>query len=298
VTSIFLYEHVTAVGTRDSSLYREGRAMRDAIAADLLAIPGIDVHILESASVDEFKKRAQRSDWSLIIAPETDGILETCCTRVQKAGGRLLGPSPEAIRLAADKWALARHFNEHGIPTPRSVRLGDESLAYPFVLKPRDGAGSQSTYLVTDKASEQAALSQVDAANTLTQEFSLGNAGSVAVLCGPGETRAMQPCSQRLSADGRFQYEGGQTPIRHADRAASLAVRAVRTVDGLLGYVGVDLVLGEHDVVIEINPRLTTSYIGLRQAADFNIAEAMLQIAEGRPVPAMRWHNELIHFVA
>ena len=53
-----------------------------------------------------------------------------------------------------------------------------------------------------------------------------------------------------------------------------------------VGYVGVDLVLGREpdgseDVVIEINPRLTTSYVGLRAAARTNLAEAMWQVAQG-----------------
>jgi predicted ATP-grasp superfamily ATP-dependent carboligase len=48
-----------------------------------------------------------------------------------------------------------------------------------------------------------------------------------------------------------------------------------------LGYLGVDLVLGPNastDKVIEINPRLTTSYVGLRAAieSDKNLAAAML----------------------
>ena len=52
------------------------------------------------------------------------------------------------------------------------------------------------------------------------------------------------------------------------------------------GYLGIDLVLGQavdgsEDVVIEINPRMTTSYIGLRQAATGNLARAMLNVAAG-----------------
>ena len=50
---------------------------------------------------------------------------------------------------------------------------------------------------------------------------------------------------------------------------------------GLSGYVGVDVVLGNdgRDWAIEINPRLTTSYVGLRALAGFNLAEAMLAVA-------------------
>ena len=39
---------------------------------------------------------------------------------------------------------------------------------------------------------------------------------------------------------------------------------------------------GADDVVIEINPRITTSYVGLRALSRVNLAEAMLAIAEGR----------------
>jgi hypothetical protein len=53
------------------------------------------------------------------------------------------------------------------------------------------------------------------------------------------------------------------------------------------GYVGVDLVLGRdphggEDAVIEINPRLTTSYVGLRAATEGNLAEAMYQQSRGK----------------
>ena len=55
------------------------------------------------------------------------------------------------------------------------------------------------------------------------------------------------------------------------------------------GYVGIDLVLGSAedgsaDVVVEINPRLTTSYVGLRQLLKTNLAAAMIEAAAGRPV--------------
>ena len=55
-----------------------------------------------------------------------------------------------------------------------------------------------------------------------------------------------------------------------------------------VGYVGIDMILGpdgpESDVVLELNPRLTTSYLGLRQLARGNLAEAMLAAATGQPV--------------
>jgi len=44
----------------------------------------------------------------------------------------------------------------------------------------------------------------------------------------------------------------------------------------LRGYVGVDVILTQDEaLLIEINPRLTTSYIGLRQVIDLNLAQAI-----------------------
>jgi tyramine---L-glutamate ligase len=41
---------------------------------------------------------------------------------------------------------------------------------------------------------------------------------------------------------------------------------------------------GTEDFVIEINPRFTTSYVGLRAAAQSNLALAMWQVAQGESV--------------
>ena len=59
-----------------------------------------------------------------------------------------------------------------------------------------------------------------------------------------------------------------------------MSVRAVGLVPGLRGYIGVDLILDEHAPgvsVVEINPRLTTSYVGLRAALGQNLMAALFQ---------------------
>jgi predicted ATP-grasp superfamily ATP-dependent carboligase len=53
---------------------------------------------------------------------------------------------------------------------------------------------------------------------------------------------------------------------------------------------------GSRDYAIEINPRLTTSYIGLRALAEFNIAEAMLKIAQGEEVGERKWKPGRVRF--
>lgn len=50
------------------------------------------------------------------------------------------------------------------------------------------------------------------------------------------------------------------------------------------GYVGVDLLLDEaHEeiYILEINPRLTTSYVALRRLLNFNLGEAIIDAVNG-----------------
>src|SRR5205823_6574491 len=115
-------------------------AMRDAVTADFAAA---DVPVLSHeshssrGSHEAFRELAARADYALVIAPECGGRLEHLCREVLRAGGRLLGPSPEAVRLTADKLALARHWEQHRVPTPSTWELGDQPADLAVVVKPR-----------------------------------------------------------------------------------------------------------------------------------------------------------------
>jgi predicted ATP-grasp superfamily ATP-dependent carboligase len=265
--------------------------MLSAVTADFAAVPGVEVVSFpdDDSPADHattFARLAGAADWSFIIAPETGGELERLAQQVLVRGGRLLGPSPGDIAYTGDKRWFGERWEWLGIPTPASFDFGME-FHFPLVCKPRDGCGSEETYLVRN-CGELAALPPDD--DRLIQEYVPGRPASVAFLIGPSQTIPLLPTFQHLSDDGRFRYRGGEAPIppQLAARAVRLGLQAVGCVPGLFGYVGVDLVLGERDVAIEINPRLTTSYVGLRALAETNLAGAMLDVCEGRPVE-LKW---------
>jgi len=71
----------------------------------------------------------------------------------------------------------------------------------------------------------------------------------------------------------------------------------------LRGFVGVDLVLGmaangSDDVVIEINPRVTTSYVGLRRLCEGNLAGVWLDLLRGRDTAPLSWRPGRVRFTA
>lgn len=299
--------------------------MLRALAADFTSVSGITVDVLRdarfrgfelpdctihevSSAVEEQQTIARISaaaDWTVIIAPEFCGYLYARCRAVESAGGRLLGANSRLVALTSDKHATAEHLDRHGVRVPRGVALAafaplPACFDYPAVLKPRDGAGSQGIQWIAsrpDQGIQGARPARLEA-------FCAGTAASVAVLCGPEQIVPLPPCLQLLGGDHGFTYLGGSLPIsRHlAERATQLAMQAIRSLTGRLGYLGVDLILGHDlsgsdDVVIEINPRLTTSYVGLRALLDGNLAASMLAIAAGQPLE-LCWKSGPIEFEA
>jgi predicted ATP-grasp superfamily ATP-dependent carboligase len=313
VRDVFVYEYLSATGIgAGTSLEIEGRAMLAAVLADLGRVPGVQpVTLRAGACTGEeavvFRERARACAFSLLIAPEQDGLLWRRCRWVEEAGGRLLGPDSDAVALTGDKVALARHLEAAGVPTPVCVPTTCTDVPFPVVCKPRDGVGSQATFLVRDRRELAACLSRARdegwQGELVLQPFVPGSPVSVAFLLGPGQEVALAPAAQHLSADGRFHYLGGRVPLpaAAAARAVRLARQAVRAVPGLHGYVGVDLVLGGDedgwdDRVIEINPRLTTSYVGLRALAVGNLMELLLRVVSGELVAEVTWRAGAVSF--
>lgn len=298
---VYVYEHLTATGAGREpesvghGMYREGWAMWSALREDLRQVSGVEV-------VDD----PAMAEAVVVIAPETGGVLAELSAEWDRRGIWRVGPSLEAIRLSGDKWALAEHWRQRGVPTP-AVRLGQPRLQdrYPLVWKPRDGCGSQATFLVHRWEEVNGLQFQVEGYEMMVQDYVSGQAASVAFLCGPRIILPLLPTYQHLSTDGRFRYEGGALPlpVELARRAVELGRHALAHLPGLSGYVGVDLVLGEasdgsQDYAIEINPRLTTSYIGLRVACLDNLAQVMIEVAGGQWDGQLHWKPLNVRFLA
>ena len=82
---------------------------------------------------------------------------------------------------------------------------------------------------------------------------------------------------------------GGKLPYesKYKDEAFEIATKAVEAIDGLKGFVGVDLLINadEKDIysvyLLEINSRFTTPYVGLTEIANFNIGKTIIELIDG-----------------
>ncbi|MBW3542763.1 MAG: ATP-grasp domain-containing protein [Planctomycetes bacterium] len=337
---VFISEYLTSGALSEppsGSLAVEGRAMAEAMLCDAARLPDCRIQttwdarleppVLGEAEIEvrpvtaphealaAFRELAAESDRVLVIAPEFDGLLAARCRVLEAAGGRSAGCTSDAIDLCADKLELARRLHAAGVRTPKTVAFeaASERLpsSGPFVVKRRDGAGSDFVRFVSDEDRQatfhkRAAEAIADGLSLVLQPFVAGSAASAAaVIDDAGRMQIWPWCRQRLTEDGRFRYLGGEIVSTVHSWAASLqpsVERLVRqsaeSISGLRGYVGFDFVFPTDSpdlpVLIEINPRLTTSYLGYRLLADENLAARVLEMDCVEAAP--RWRRGRISF--
>jgi predicted ATP-grasp superfamily ATP-dependent carboligase len=294
--TILVHEWVTGGGLAGSacsaSWAAEGSAMRRALAADFAAVsvngsatrvlvtvderwpldpgPWTAIPIAQPELPDRLLDLSRQANYTVLIAPETTGVLANLTRILEQAGVSTLGCSAESIELAGNKARLGKWLEERRIPTPRSRTVipagglpGD--AGYPCVLKPIDGAGAIDTFFLTGPDDLPDAARSMPVA--LLQPFLPGIPMSASFLIDDASAAWLIAMGQQNVAirSGRFQYDGGILPV--PCREAEPVLRcAVASITGLRGFVGVDFLWDEihaKATVLEINPRPTTSYVAL-----------------------------------
>lgn len=302
--NVFLWEALCAgaVGDASPSLLAEGRAMLTALTTDVLRIDGcriatiagdeplaaelrmddrVTVHIATDPQIERtrFQQLAAECDRTWIIAPEIDGCLAERTRLAQSAGGRVVGPTLEAIELASDKLATARHLEAHGIPAIKTRPFDPATVTeFPCVIKPRHGAGSMGVRLIENATAWQEVATAISRDEFLVQPFITGTPLSIAAVIDRDSITTLPIARQRLSDDGHFTYLGGRIGdcLDMQPEADALVHRVCESIPGLAGYVGFDLIHANDLQVVEINPRLTTSYVGYRRLTNDNLARRVL----------------------
>lgn len=309
-----VFEYITGGGLINEALARnlaaEGDLMLGALVNDLLDLSDIEVVIPRDFRLTVPKFRGDQSRFDVVemnrsgafeqrwrelldscdavwpIAPETNHILTNLCQSVQDAGRILLNSPTVAVALATSKLATAVLLGEKNIPVVPTWALHQErSLsAGPWVLKPDDGVGCGNTRIIRElKELEQIDLDRLEG-EWIMQPLIAGDAISLSLLCRQGEARLLS-CNrlQVTMIDGGFRLCGcvvnGLRDVSGSLR--QLAERIAWALPQLWGYVGVDLIASANGpVVLEINPRLTTSYVGLHRALGINPAGLVMKLLD------------------
>jgi len=324
---VFLYEFVSgggffhpALDTKpDGSLLSEGLAMWNAAYDDFSRIDDVEVtttrdcrlslnglpshcEVVDGYDLSQLTKLASECDFCLLIAPEFDGHLCGLALRLRPPVCRLLGPDVRFIITTSSKSTTAKNLAAANVATPpgQLVAIGEaipRSTTFPAVVKVDDGAGSMAEVVQSwsPKSYDQVMRVEPYLNGTPCSQSFLCRADSAPIPC--------PPMKQHIAADGSLSYLGGERlDERLATRAGTLARAAMDALFPTIGYVGVDMILGESDdgsddFVLEVNPRLTTSYLGIRELSEHNLAQAMIDIALGEE-PTVSFSSDPVRFDA
>lgn len=297
-----------AGGALPASLAREGEIMARGLVGDLLGLGGLAITLLRDARLGplpgvqrtlavrragEFEglwaEELGRHDLAFPVAPETGGVLERLTRRSEEAGVALWSPDADTVALAASKRATAARLAAAGLPVVPTATLDAPPPAgrSGWVLKPDDGVGCEGQRIVPSGA----ALTAPGPGDWVVQPLMDGMAASLTVLCRDGEALLLAANVQRIErvVEG-FRLRGVAVNALREGREtlADLAAAVARALPGLRGCVGVDLVLtAAGPMVLEVNPRITTAYAGLRSSLLCNPMALVREALAGAPLATL-----------
>ena len=273
-------------------LLPEAYAMTTTIAQSLIAA-GCEVYLTVSSKTpgipwgntitvnneDEYyywlKHAKKYFDWVILIAPPVELTMLS-----EILGEKLLGPPFNLVKIFSDKSSTVNALEECSVKTPRTMLVEDTTsisgklseLNPPYVVKPTLLAGSECVYFAENESNAQRLVREAikcdPSGRALIQEYINGVHGSISVINGENNYLFYSLNLQLILLSGsRLRYIGGVLPTRITtlkEKAEIVLNKLSKCYPMLRGYIGLDIVwTGEDIYVVEVNPRPTTSIIGI-----------------------------------
>lgn len=288
---IMLAEYAVGAG-EGGTILLEGRAMLDVLVKSFTAVGHNVVYptsdpVLSAGSAVKTKdfdrsveELSAQCDAALVLAP--DELLGDL-TEIIEENTINLGCPSGSVRLCADKLECTRILEKEGINVPATTVSGEPSvfsLGDRVVLKPRWGCASEDTTLT------RYSCATIIPEGFVATRYIEGEHLSVSLVVGddtlPPPTLPLTVNRQNISIGSEIQYNGGTVGVDTV-RNQELFLAAQRSAEalGCRGYVGVDIVLADKPWVIDVNPRPTTSIIGISKIMEEELGELILKAHSG-----------------
>lgn len=303
---ILILEYASALGIDDPSICAEGHAMLKGLTddfkfknADYLISGNSNFHckycnpiVVEGDLMCWLNENIAVYDACLLIAPEEDLILYKITELIEKKDVKVVGSSFEAVLVCSDKFRMYGALKDKVNVIETEKVFFDEIDNYdPYfdskkIIKPADGVACSGVTIVNslDELKRAVSLMQTNLPYFIVQDFVEGISASVSLLSNGEETVPLSLNLQKIQfEDNNLNYGGGEVPLEHdmANEAKAIAKSVVESINGLKGYVGVDIIIGDTVHVVEVNSRVTTPYVALREILDFNLGEAIFDSIYG-----------------
>jgi tyramine---L-glutamate ligase len=308
----FLFEFITGGGLTgqplSETLVGEGEIMVRTLLNELTDINNAAVCLTRDSRLGKFEDEAKQyiiekdieeklpeflkeSDVSWLIAPETENYLTKYAELFIKYGKIFVGSSPEAIKTTSSKYLTNKILAEAGINVVDTQPLikGIPKSKTGWIVKPDDGVGGESTYLIDDKKSLYELMNKEEAKNIIVQPYIKGKHMSMSLLVLNGDVQLLACNKQYIDINNdriKLLAIGVNECLSFKNEMFELAKKVVSAIPGLAGYIGVDLLGVDNELsVLEINPRFTTAYAGISESIGCNVAAKILDTFLNKKLP-------------
>jgi len=289
IMRLLAFEYACAGGEGGEPFLDEGLLMLSHLLRDLSGLGLERVTTMRSASLGfvplfadkivtvkdgllkAYAKELPEHDAVWIIAPECEGRLLELTRMAESLGRAVVGPSSAAVEVCGDK-LLTCNALEGFVPTPRTKPFNGFIDEFPCVVKPADGAGCSSTFYFEDEA--RAVRFEVPKGKFVVQPYVEGAPMSAAIVSNRDEAVLLGVSRQLIKTGPVLEFLGVEGPVEYAHKyKLTRMINVIRNkIPGLDGYWGIDFIDGaDGPALIEINPRLTSSYPLYRRAVPFQL---------------------------
>ena len=269
--------------------------------------------LIEGDVVDWLADNAQNFKRAIFISAENNNNLYNITKILEENNVKTYTSSAEACFKSSDKYETYESL-PMSVPQPKSFRFKIDPKGYwkravenlhekwqaedpltplKLIIKPLIGVDCEDIVIIEDINDLSYDLEKIfpPGSRIIVQEFIEGEDVSVSLISDGKKAIPISLNKQFVQLkDDKGTYLGGKLPFesKYKDECFEIAVNAVEAIDGLKGFVGVDLLINadEKDIysvyLLEINSRFTTPYVGLKKVANFNIAKSIIDLIDGQ----------------
>jgi predicted ATP-grasp superfamily ATP-dependent carboligase len=270
---VLLAEYTTF---HDPQLAPEGAAMLSVLKQSFERC-GYDVILPGTGDFGaEIDKLAPSCDMGLVIAP--DHLLARY-TQILEQHTHNLGCGFMTAALCANKVQTEKILRSHGVPVPAETVLGKH------VIKPVKGCGAQGVRISDGFPGKDEFSQQYIEGEHVSVSIVASRVVGDACLYFSGHAPLVLAVNRQFietGSDGALHYRGGETPV-HPEREGEIIAVAknVAEVLGCQGYCGIDMVVADQVYVVDVNPRITTSLVGITACMKEEIADILVAASKG-----------------
>ena len=215
-------------------------------------------------------------DYVLPVLPEIDMSLYLYVKYLETNGINAVISNSQTIKICSDKLKFYKFCQKNSLPTIETYKKYKSNLHNKLLLiKDRYGAGC--SYIEITKNIKNPELIKKD---KVIQPYINGEDYSISIYFTKNNFYILTVNKQILKyKNNKARLSSIIVNIKPPSylKIISLVSKIKDSLPGLYGFVGVDIIMKGNDMfIIEINPRLTTSFIGIYDTIGVNIIDLII----------------------